>query len=150
MATPTGAGAHLVTKPEGESLQHRLASQQENLAHAWYVCREGARQHKRWACHAIGWLQREIRETRQAMVPPTPWWITKQIRSAQHLAQHSGADPWPNCPDPGPRDNQGPGHSWSDTVACENGGSWLDSPGYYRCGLQFDPMWERVYGRLCP
>lgn len=44
----------------------------------------------------------------------------------------------------------GPGHSWYDTVGCENGGSWLDSPGFYRCGLQFDPMWERVYGRLCP
>jgi hypothetical protein len=36
-------------------------------------------------------------------------------------------------------------------VACENGGDWLDSPGYYRCGLQFDPMWERHYGRrFCP
>jgi hypothetical protein len=79
-----------------------------------------------------------------------PWYITAQIRAANHLAATSLGDPWPNCPDPGPRDNQGPGHSWTDTVACENGGSWLDSPGFYRCGLQFHPMWERVYGRLCP
>ena len=77
--------------------------------------------------------------------PSTSWWITKQIAAATHLAAHSAGDPWPNCPDPG--DGSG---SWQDTVTCENGGNWLDSPGYYRCGLQFDPGWERVYGRLCP
>ena len=79
-----------------------------------------------------------------------PWYVTKQIWAANILARDSLSDPWPNCPDPGPRDNQGPGHSWTDTVGCENGGNWLDSPGFYRCGLQFHPNWEKVFGRLCP
>lgn len=74
------------------------------------------------------------------------YWIKKQIRVATIIARHAPSDPWPNCPDPvwnGAR-------SWWVTVWCENRGSWYDSPGYYRCGLQFDPMWERIYGRLCP
>lgn len=82
---------------------------------------------------------------------PTPiyktnYWISKQIRVANSIAQSASSDPWPNCPDPvfnGAR-------SWQDTVDCENGGNWYDSPGYYRCGLQFDPSWETKYGRLCP
>lgn len=78
------------------------------------------------------------------------YWINKQIRAATAIARSSARDPWPNCPDPGPRDRQGPGHSWYDTVRCENGGNWFDSPGFYRCGLQFHPNWERRFGRLCP
>lgn len=78
--------------------------------------------------------------------PSVPWYVSKQILIATKIGRESRSDPWPNCPDPiwnGAR-------SWSVTVACENHGSWLDSPGYYRCGLQFDPGWERRYGRLCP
>lgn len=76
----------------------------------------------------------------------TPWYITKQIWAGNILGRESSGDPWPNCPDPW----DGSGASWTDTVGCENSGNWLDSPGYYRCGLQFDPMWERRFGRLCP
>jgi hypothetical protein len=61
------------------------------------------------------------------------------------IARESGGDPWPMCPDPFDG-----GGSWNDTVACENSGNWYDSAGYYRCGLQFDPIWERRFGRLCP
>jgi len=75
----------------------------------------------------------------------TPWYVSKQIRVANIIGAQSAGDPWPNCPDPFDG-----GGSWYATVGCENGGSWLDSPGYYRCGLQFDPMWERKYGKLCP
>ena len=75
-----------------------------------------------------------------------PWWIERQIEVATLIARQSARDPWPNCPDP----FDGSGASWWDTVRCENSGNWLDSPGYYRCGLQFDPLWERRYGRLCP
>lgn len=72
-------------------------------------------------------------------------WAARQIAAAEAIARSSGGDPWPNCPDP-----YDGGGSWQATVDCENGGNWLDSPGFYRCGLQFDPHWETVYGRLCP
>jgi hypothetical protein len=75
-----------------------------------------------------------------------PWYITAQIRAAVVIGRESRGDPWPSCPDP----YDGGGYSWTDTVACENGGNWRDSPGFYRCGLQFHPNWERRFGRLCP
>ena len=85
-------------------------------------------------------------QARQPNVPPTDGWRAKQISAAETIARESSGDPWPNCPDP----YDGSGASWDDTVNCENGGDWLDSPGYFRCGLQFEPMWERRFGRLCP
>jgi hypothetical protein len=78
--------------------------------------------------------------------PTVDAWRARQIAAATTIAQESSGDPWPSCPDP----YDGSGASWDDTVNCENSGDWLDSPGYYRCGLQFDPMWERRFGRLCP
>jgi hypothetical protein len=89
------------------------------------------------------WAHRH-HQAQHSYVAPTGW-IAKQIAAAEDIARKSGGDPWPNCPDPFDG-----GGSWQDTADCENHGSWMDSPGYYRCGLQFDPMWERVYGRLCP
>lgn len=71
-------------------------------------------------------------------------WAARQIAAATVIGRESGGDPWPNCPDPWD------GGSFTALVSCENGGSWYDSPGYYRCGLQFDPMWEQRFGRLCP
>ena len=76
----------------------------------------------------------------------TPWYITAQIRAGNILGSESAGDPWPNCPDP----YDGSGSSWQGTVACENGGQWTDTPGFYRCGLQFHPAWENRFGRLCP
>jgi hypothetical protein len=78
--------------------------------------------------------------------PTIDYWVGRQIWAADIIGSESAGDPWPNCPDP----HDGSGSSWYDTVNCENGGNWYDSPGYYRCGLQFDPMWERRFGRLCP
>lgn len=83
--------------------------------------------------------------------PPvaTDDWRARQIAAAEKIgaaADAAGTDPWPNCPDP----YDHTGASWDDTVQCENSGNWLDSPGYFRCGLQFEPRWETVYGRLCP
>lgn len=85
-------------------------------------------------------------QARRPSVPPTTGWRAKQIAAAETIAQESAGDPWPNCSDP----YDGSGASWDDTVNCENGGDWLDSPGYFRCGLQFEPMWEARFGRLCP
>lgn len=157
--------AHLVkVKPQaGKSkLEQRFARQTENLYHARYVCRRGGGAHRLWACRAAtGWLLREWRETRAALVPPAVGievWKQKQIWAAEQIgraADLAGTDPWPNCPDP--YDHRG--HSWHDTVTCENRGFWerygddrvwLDPPGYYRCGLQFKPSWEEKFGRLCP
>lgn len=78
--------------------------------------------------------------------PAAPWYVSKQIWAGNILGRESRGDPWPNCPDP----YDGSGSPWQGTVNCENSGSWLDSPGYYRCGLQFDPHWEIRFGRLCP
>jgi hypothetical protein len=72
-------------------------------------------------------------------------WRARQIAAAEAIGRESAGDPWPNCPDPFDG-----GGSWDDTVRCENGGSWLDTPGYFRCGLQFLPAWEQRFGRLCP
>jgi hypothetical protein len=147
------AQSHLVTKPKNDTARATLQSQTENVKHARYVCRRGDGITRRWHCMARSWLVSERKETLRRIDPylGVSYWTAIQIRFATKLAYASGADPWPNCPDPGPRDNQGPGHSWYDTVNCENGGNWLDSPGYYRCGLQFDPGWETHYGvRFCP
>lgn len=155
--TGTTAQAHLVTKPKNDTLKSTLHSQTENLKHVRYVCRRGKGITKRWHCLARRWLIRERKETLrridQANNPyrSAGYWANIQILYATKIAWSSREDPWPNCPDPGPRDNQGSGHTWYDTVACENHGNWLDSPGYYRCGLQFDPDWEVKYKtRFCP
>lgn len=148
--TPQWAFGHLVRVPDHPNrslLENRQASQLENLAHARYVARHGARANRRWHRLAIGWLTREHRETlEQLALRARPDWAAIQIHYATLIARGASIDPWPNCPDP-----YFNGASWHDTVACENGGSWLDSPGYYRCGLQFDPMWEEHFGRrFCP
>lgn len=101
-----------------------------------------------WYKAALRWYRQlydhySAKLTPVASVAPTNW-VAKQIWVANKIGGH-GTDPWPNCPDPFDG-----GGSWSATVHCENGDNWYDSPGYYRCGLQFDPMWERKYGALCP
>jgi hypothetical protein len=78
--------------------------------------------------------------------PTVDAWRARQIAAAEVIAHEATTDPWPSCPDP----VWDGASSWDVTVQCENSGSWLDSPGFYRCGLQFDPMWERRFGRLCP
>jgi hypothetical protein len=164
------AEAHLIRYPDHPNrsvLENRERSQERNLGHARYVCRQGGGEHKRWACKAQTWIASELAETRESLSEredslrhagdgssadsansrSESGWAAVQMMYGNRLAADSAGDPWPNCPDP----HDGSGASWYATVACENNGSWLDSPGYYRCGLQFDPMWERFYGRrFCP
>jgi hypothetical protein len=150
LITRATADAHLLRYPDKPSLsvlENRESSQERNLAHARYVANNGAQANQRWHRIAVRWLAEELLETRRALRPPVTDWAAIQMRYGDRLAADSVGDPWPSCPDP----HDGSGASWYDTVKCENNGSWLDSPGYYRCGLQFDPMWERVYGRrFCP
>jgi hypothetical protein len=157
------ADAHLVRLPDPprESvLQNRLKQQRENLYHSRYVCRYGGAENRRWHCAATLWIGREYRETKARLEPKQAWWVSKQIAIAEKIGQGGdagGTDPWPNCPDP----YDHAGYSWSDTLSCESPTlyarygpndprAWLDPVGFYRCGLQFDPSWERKYGRLCP
>ena len=154
------SSGHLVYKAPKDPTRAQLhATQAKNLYHARYVCKRGAGQHRRWACRAAtGWLLKEWRQTAPPVVEGIDSWARKQIAVAEKIGRGGdagGTDPWPNCPDP----YDHAGHSWFDTVKCENTRYWqlfrdqrvwLDPPGYYRCGLQFDPMWERKYGRLCP
>lgn len=118
------------------------STQIRNLEHSRYVCAHGAHANRIWHCKAVRWLTREAAETAPPVVTD---WVAKQIAAANWIGANSKADPWPNCPDP--FDGRG---SWQDTANCENGGNWMDSPGYFRCGLQFDPGWEIRFGRLCP
>lgn len=140
------AQAHLVTHPKCKSLECRSASQTKNLAHIQYVCHNGKGKHVKWHCKWVTILERELAETQHAISwKSTDYWIKRQIEVATIIGPMH-ADAWPNCPDP----FDGGGYTWQDTVNCENGGNWYDSDGFYRCGLQFDPQWERIYGRLCP
>jgi len=144
------ARGHLLRYPDHPKrsvLENREQSQVKNLKHCRYVARNGLGPHVRWHRLCVRWLTEELLETRRALRPPVTDWAAIQMHYGRRLAVASNGDPWPNCPDP----HDGSGASWQATVNCENNGSWLDSPGYYRCGLQFDPMWERHYGRkFCP
>lgn len=91
-------------------------------------------------------LRRQLHDLRVVRHVAAVDWRAKQIAAAETIAREAASDPWPNCSDP----VWDGASSWDVTVACENSGDWLDSPGYYRCGLQFDPMWETRFGRLCP
>jgi hypothetical protein len=102
-----------------------------------------------WRDDRIAYARAKHQDAKASSSLCVPWYVTKQIWAANLIGaggDAGGTDPWPNCPDP----YDHAGDSWYDTVGCENGGSWLDSPGYYRCGLQFAPSWETKYGRLCP
>jgi hypothetical protein len=150
LITRATAEAHLLKVTDlgaKTKLEKRRSSQTWNLRHARYVARYGKGANRVWHRKAAVWIKRELAETERALRPPVTNWAAIQMRYGDRLAADSAGDPWPNCPDP----HDGSGASWQDTVNCENNGSWLDSPGYYRCGLQFDPMWERYYGRrFCP
>jgi hypothetical protein len=162
------AEAHLIRvqpdAPNASKLERRLARQTENLKHAVYVCRNGDREHKRWACWAAssvidprtgqGWLRAERRETMNLMRPKLST-AARMILAAEAVkAASPDSDPWPNCPDP----HDGSGASWTETVKCENRGiyesaglaaAWrLDPPGYYCGPLQLDPViWRKIIAR---
>lgn len=141
------ASAHIPGHPHSKSDRDILKFQENAYAHARYVCVRGSGEPKRWHCAVSspsGWLTREIRKMRAKL---TPSWIDIQIHYATIIGRDATVDPWPNCPDP----IWNPGSTWQDTVNCENSGNWYDSPGFFRCGLQFHPMWEAHFGvRFCP
>lgn len=147
LLVPATASAHLPYKVKNDSLKDRSRVQTLNLAHAKYVCRHGNGSHRQWACSSKTWLAEELSKTqRKIEAKSANYWINKQIAVATKIGHAATVDPWPNCSDPiwnGAR-------SWQVTVNCENQGNWMDSPGFYRCGLQFHPNWEKKYGRLCP
>jgi Transglycosylase-like domain len=68
------ANAHLVRASQpGQSKSTVHGLQTKNLAHARYVCSNGANAHKRWACKAVRWLEREWQETRPLPTIGYPW-----------------------------------------------------------------------------
>lgn len=139
----TVASAHLVAKPANDSLDARIASQKENLAHVKYVARHGKGEVRKWHRKWVPILERELDES---LAKKQPNWAALQIWLAEKIGPLHD-DAWPNCPDP----FDSPRYTWVNTVNCENEGNWLDSPGFYRCGLQFDPAWEVKYRiRVCP
>lgn len=142
------AQAHLERVfPAKANAKRTLSIAKVNYGHVAYVCKRGTGKVKARHCRGMSWLARVIADReQQVLIQTVGYWASVQIHYATLIAQSAGKDPWPNCPDP-----YFGGGSWYDTVACENRGSWLDSPGYYRCGLQFDPGWELYYGRkFCP
>jgi hypothetical protein len=143
-------GTHLSVKQKVAYFERSIHKDQTAIA--WLRAHrhlQGSSSVMRWYKSALHWHQNLLSRYSAKLAPPPPkvdYWVARQISVATQIAQASGGDPWPNCPDP----YDGSGGSWYDTVNCENGGNWYDSPGYYRCGLQFDPSWEYKYGRLCP
>lgn len=138
------AQGHLVKRMHRSDSRATLhVAAYRDYRHSIYVCVRGRGRPKHEHCRSLPWLRRVLSTTEP--LPSVDTWIARQIAAASVLGSESGGDPWPNCPDP-----YDGGGSWQDTVNCENGGSWYDSPGYYRCGLQFDPAWERRFGQLCP
>lgn len=147
LVTTGTAQAHLVQNCSKVQSSKVRQCQENNLAHAKGAVKFLEKVHKtsiydyRWHKKAVKWITKEI--------PPVytvSYWAGIQIHYATLIGRGATLDPWPSCPDPifG-------GGSWYDTVNCENSGNWYDSPGYYRCGLQFDPGWETHYGRkFCP
>jgi len=63
------ASAQLIAHPRCSSLDCRMVSQKQNLAHAKYLCNRGRHIVKRWGCHAVKWLTKELNETKEAMRP---------------------------------------------------------------------------------
>lgn len=72
------ASAHLVAHPKCKTLACREASQKQNLAHARYLCNHGRHATKRWGCHAIRWLAKELNETKAVLHP--------RVSAASHYA----------------------------------------------------------------
>lgn len=150
-AAPPPARAHLRAPAAPDRM---LAHGGARLRSGWAHTRHVLERRLNWHSRKVRQLRRQIRllraELQQARHTQSAHavtdWVARQIAAADTIARESAGDPWPNCRDP----YDGSGANWSDTVNCENGGNWMDSPGYYRCGLQFDPMWERRFGRLCP
>ncbi len=156
IATADGNLIEVKPKASISVLENQERSQRLNLAHASYVCREGGRQHKRWACWAAssvirsngqGWLRREWNETMKLLRPRTDPTVARMIAAGEQVKRESaGSDPWPNCPDP----YDGSGGSWQDTKGCESSGySWFEDPPGFYCGpLQIDPnVWAHVIRR---
>src|SRR5215211_1997400 len=101
------ASAHLVSKsnPKKNKLEHIAKSQEQNLAHSKYVCRNGRKNTKKWHCVWVGILQKEYKKTQNKMKPAQPvhdldYWIGKQIWAGNIIGSSATIDPWPNCPDP--------------------------------------------------
>lgn len=61
------ARGHLVATPKCESMKCRLVSQQQNLSHAKYVAKRGGGQNRIWAKQAVGWLTKELNETKAVL-----------------------------------------------------------------------------------
>lgn len=119
--------------PRGRCYKHRTG-------YRWHVARMARIGHMLWPPPVV---------QQQTSSGSLSYWSSKQIAAAEVLGyegDQQGTDPWPNCPDPYDHG----GASWINTLNCENGGNWYDSPGYFRCGLQFEPAWERRFGQLCP
>jgi len=147
LAIAPTASAHLPYHVKNDSTKERARVQSLNLRHAEYVCERGSGHHRQWACRARRWLAKEYRTTQAKIrTKSANYWINKQITVATKIGRAATVDPWPNCSDP----IWDGAASWQVTVDCENQGNWMDSPGFFRCGLQFHPNWERKYGRLCP
>lgn len=83
------ASAHLVVKPECKSMKCRLASQQQNLSHAKYVAQRGGGQNRVWAKQAVGWLTKELNETKQVLAARTMPYIDRCLQGIIDLENKS-------------------------------------------------------------
>lgn len=109
------AAAHLPYKTKNDTLREQLRVQRLNLAHARYVCKQGANEHKRWACHASrGWLREEVGDTWLFLNPPRPDPPSVYVIARdQAFSLGVSYDVWHYCSVPLiSRENANPPESW--------------------------------------
>jgi hypothetical protein len=95
----TTTEAHLIVRPKDKTTGAILKSQKTNLAHSRYVCRHGGGYHKRWSCHAVKWLSRELGETRARITPvysasSLREWIRRNDPCAYQIIDRETAGSW--------------------------------------------------------
>lgn len=153
------ASAHLIRHPDHPTrsvLENREASQERNLGHAQYVCKEGGGKHRRWACRAVGWIGRELNESRRALAPSGPreaicaafgWECAKAIRVAiceSHLNVYAvgnryGLDPYYGLFQQGAYSRARYGFGWSASEQASGAKRHRDAEGWGPwpvCGLR--------------
>jgi hypothetical protein len=114
-AAPTNAQL-VAHHPKHATLPQIERSQKQNLAHARYLCHYGRHAPKRWGCHAVQWLTKELNETEAALHP-------RVVASYTHAGGYTGLT----------------GIRWANPY-CESGGNIraVSPNGKYRGKWQFD------------
>lgn len=125
-------------KPLAMAAATVIAAIATGTAHAEISKRQQIQQQRARYYHADGFIKaigRNARRTQYSSDPRTRRNWTRRLRRLER-ARADAQSKLQALLHPRPAVDVA---AWQQTVDCENGGSWPDSPGYYYLGLQFDP-----------